>query len=459
MRQTNINRDNTVFILVSFEGPDIYSQAGGLGVRVTNLAHTLAEQGFPTHLFFIGDPHKAGEEKSGDCLTLHRWCQWISKYHPQGVYQGENEKQYDFNRSLPGYVIDNIIKPAVAQDKLAVILGEEWQTAEVMCRFNDLLRQNRLRNRVVMFWNANNTFSFNRINWSRLSATTTITTVSRYMKYVMGRIGLNPLVIPNGIPRHLLTRVNPDATVRLQQMLNADIILNKVARWDPDKRWHTAIAATSRLRARGLRTVLLARGGIEPHGNEVLKNARSLGLTVKDINCDGNTIEDYLHAFAGNGYADVLNIRFHCPQEFLRIIYQASDAVLANSRHEPFGLVGLETMAAGGIAFTGGTGEDYAIPGHNSIVLDTSDPKEIENNVIHLMTHPDYSERIRKAAWQTASLFTWEEIVQNLIRKLELQAHIQGTLAMPVVMPPAELKIEDFITRRPVRNRVLVGSV
>ena len=49
MRQTNINRDNTVFILVSFEGPDIYSQAGGLGVRVTNLAHTLAEQGFPTH--------------------------------------------------------------------------------------------------------------------------------------------------------------------------------------------------------------------------------------------------------------------------------------------------------------------------------------------------------------------------------------------------------------------------
>jgi len=272
-------------------------------------------------------------------------------------------------------------------------------------------------------------------------------------------MGLNPLVIPNGIPRHLLNRVNPEATARLKQMLHADIVLNKVARWDPDKRWHMAIDATARLKARGLRTALLARGGIEPHGNEVLKKARFLGLSVKDIFCSGNTFEDYLHAFADSEHADILNIRFHCPQEFLRVVYQASDAVLANSRHEPFGLVGLETMAAGGVAFTGGTGEDYAIPGHNAIVLDTADPKEIETNIMHIVSHPDYAERIRNAARQTASLFTWEQIVQNLIRKLEFQAYIQGVLAMPPVMLQAEPKIEEFIAPTSAQNGVLVGSV
>jgi hypothetical protein len=33
-----------------------------------------------------------------------------------------------------------------------------------------------------MFWNANNTYGFHRIDWARLSFTTTMTTVSRYMK-------------------------------------------------------------------------------------------------------------------------------------------------------------------------------------------------------------------------------------------------------------------------------------
>jgi hypothetical protein len=71
--------------------------AGGLGVRVTHLSQTLAKEGFTTHLFFIGDPYLKGEETGwGGKLILHRWCQWISQYYPSGVYQGENEKIFDF---------------------------------------------------------------------------------------------------------------------------------------------------------------------------------------------------------------------------------------------------------------------------------------------------------------------------------------------------------------------------
>ena len=459
MRRRSITTDNTVFVLLSFEGPDRYSLAGGLGVRVTHLSGTLAHLGFPTHLIFVGDPRLKGEEVSeGGNLTLHRWCQWISQYYPEGVYEGENEKLYDFNESVPWFIMEHIVKPAVAQNKLVVIMGEEWHAAEVMCRLSDLLHSNALRDRVVMFWNANNTFSFHCINWGRLNYATTITTVSRYMKHIMWGMGLNPMVIPNGIPQSLLGRVNGKAVARLKKSLGVDLILSKVARWDPDKRWNMAVEATARLKSRGTRTVLLARGGMEPHGEEVMYNARSLGLKVKVAGARGDTLEDYFGAIEGDGSADILNLKFYCPQEFLRIIYRTSDAVLANSGHEPFGIVGLEAMAAEGITFTGGTGEDYAIPFHNSIVLETSDPKEIEFYMMYLEEYPEEKERIRQAARQTAQQFTWEEVVRSLVRKLEYQARIQGLLAITKKPPMPEPGSLEFPEVAPRREAVLVGD-
>ncbi len=373
-------------------------------------------------------PENAKRRVNGGNLWLHRWGQWISRYYPHGVYEGEDQKLYDFNESIPGFVTEQIVKPAVEQNKLVVILGEEWHTAEAMCRISDYLHGQGLRDSVVMFWNVNNTFGFDHINWKRLAYTTTITTVSRYMKHIMWRLGVNPLVIPNGIPESLLDEVDANASTRLSRSLNADLILAKVARWDPDKSWNSAVEATARLKARGMRTVLLARGGMEPHGEEVLHHAYSLGLKIKDIRDNTSSLRDQLKAIGDAGEADLLNIQGHCSPDLLRVIYHASDAVLANSGHEPFGLVGLETMAAGGIAFTGGTGEDYAVHFHNSVILETADPKEIETYVAYLAEHPEEDHLIRQAARLTARRFTWEEVSKDLIRKLAYQATAQGLL-------------------------------
>lgn len=442
---TNITAKNTEFVLLSFEGPDRYSLAGGLGVRVTNLSQSLAGLGFPTHLFFVGDPGLKGEEVSQSGAILHRWCQWISRYHPNGVYQGEFDKIYDYNRSIPGYITENIVKPAVSQGKMVVIMGEEWHTTEAMSRISDLLHSLGLRNRVVLFWNANNTFGFERIDWKRLAFTTTITTVSRYMKNIMQGLGLNPLVIPNGIPRALLSRLDDEASANLRKCLPAEIVLSKVARWDQDKRWDTAIATVAHLKNRGRRTVLLARGGIEPYGIKVMEEARSLGLQVREVDTQGNTMADYFQAIENTGEADILSLRFYCPPEFLRLVYHASDAVLANSSHEPFGLVGLETMAAGGIAFTGGTGEDYAIPFNNSIVLETSDPREIVIYLSYLEEHPNETNEIRRLAKETARLFTWERVIEYLVRKLEYRARSQGILTTePWKAPEPSVKLEPI---------------
>ena len=102
MKPEQMRGENTIFVLLSFEGPDLYALAGGLGVRIAQLARTLARKEFYTHLFFIGDPRLPGQEVSEDGhLILHRWCQWISESYPNGVYQGEHVKHEDFSRSIP----------------------------------------------------------------------------------------------------------------------------------------------------------------------------------------------------------------------------------------------------------------------------------------------------------------------------------------------------------------------
>ena len=109
--------------------------------------------------------------------------------------------------------------------------------------------------------------------------------------------------------------------------------------------------------------------------------------------------------------------------ELVALFYGSADAVLANSGHEPFGLVGLEVMAAGGLAFVGSTGEDYAVPYLNAVVLDSDDPAEICIALQYLRDHPDVAERMRREATTTATSFSWATIIEDtLLSKLQYVA-------------------------------------
>jgi glycosyltransferase involved in cell wall biosynthesis len=186
-----------------------------------------------------------------------------------------------------------------------------------------------------------------------------------------------------------------------------------------------AIEAVARLKHSGHPVTLFVRGGIEPHGADVLRHAYHIGLVIRDVTAQRPNLDQCLEAIANAGPADIYNLRFFLPEEFVRTTYRAADATLANSGHEPFGLVALEVMAAQGIAVTGSTGEDYAISLENAIVTETEDPDEIVGYLLYLRRHPEEQERIRVASQVTAKQFLWDQVIENLLSKLEFLARKQ----------------------------------
>ena len=417
------------FHVIAFEGPDAYARAGGLSSRVSGLTEALAEASFETHLWFIGDPGLPGHETKG-ALRLHRWCQWISAHHPGGVYDGEEGKRLDLAASLPPFLVHETLLPHLrAGAGQAVILAEEWQTPDTLFHLDWLLRTCGVRDRVSILWNANNIFGFERIDWRRLAGVAVVTTVSRYMRHRMWSLGVDPVVIPNGLPVRAFSLPEPQALTELHQRLGERLLLSKVARWDPDKRWLLAIDAVGELKRQGLHPLLVARGGVEEHGAEVLGRAAAAGLRVVERRMPAPGASGVLASLGGLEDVDVLNVRSRLDSEAQRLLFRGSTAMLANSGHEPFGLVGLEAMAVGGVAWVGGTGEDYAVPGWNTLVVQSADPGECARIARRLHTNPAEGQSLRRHGRTTARRYGWQEVVRrNLLPSIPvLSGHLPLT--------------------------------
>ncbi len=404
------------FVLLSFEGPDPYSRAGGLGTRVGELSSSLAGMGYETHLFFIGDPALPGYEvRQGGYLHLHRWCQWISRYHPNGVYDGEEGKWRDWNTSLPAWLVADTIGHAVAEGRPVIVLGEEWHTAACMVALRGMIDQAGWDGHVQLAWNANNTFGFDRIDWEALQRAAIVTTISRYMRTLLAMRGVEARVVPNGLSAAWLVR-SADARCPLAGDLFRDrVVLTKVARWDPDKNWEATVTAVGALKRLGLRPLLVARGGIEPYGQYVLERAEQQGLKVRHVNWSKPGVVPLVEALRAGGYADLFALDSPLSQEQAKFLYSGSFAVLANSAIEPFGLVGLETMASGGLAFVGCTGEDYATNGYDACCVQSKDPWELVRHISRLLDAPAKAAAMRRAARATAAHFTWDMVIQRVL--------------------------------------------
>jgi glycosyltransferase involved in cell wall biosynthesis len=148
---------------------------------------------------------------------------------------------------------------------------------------------------------------------------------------------------------------------------------------------------------------------MEPHGRDVMGYLGWAGLQVATITSPTRrpTMEECLELIRSQGCA----------------------ATLANSGHEPFGLVGLEVMAAGGIAVVGSTGEDYATSLQNALVTETPDPGELVEYLLELSHNEELATRLRLNGRATAEQFIWPNVLADLRVKVEYLARQQGALS------------------------------
>jgi hypothetical protein len=87
----------------------------------------------------------------------------------RSVYDGEEGKRTDLASSLPPFLLREELLPHLkGTGRRAVVLAEEWHTVDAVLNLDRLLRHAGLRHLVHIFWNANNTFGFHRVDWRRL---------------------------------------------------------------------------------------------------------------------------------------------------------------------------------------------------------------------------------------------------------------------------------------------------
>jgi glycosyltransferase involved in cell wall biosynthesis len=266
-------------------------------------------------------------------------------------------------------------------------------------------------------WNANNTYGFEKIHWPTLTRAAAVTCVSKYMKFELAQRNVAALVIPNGLDPLLLDGADPEQTAALSEAFHGQPTCVKVGRFDPDKNWLQAVDAIAELRADGIGARLIVRGGKEPYGDVVLGRARDRQLEVERLAYEGTDWRELARLLAASEAA-VVHLRAFLDEATLYALYAAADAVLANSGKEPFGLVGLEVMAAGGIAVCGATGEEYAEPFVNAIVCDTADGRELATYLKALFEDPGLADELRANGAQTAARYTWPHALEALGRKV-----------------------------------------
>ena len=311
---------------------------------------------------------------------------------PAGVYHGEEAKLVDWNEHLPEFRRLQLVAPGGGGRPSHRHPGRGM--AHGLLHLPDLrpsLGQRGLRDKAIILWNANNVMGFDRIDWRRLDFCSQITTVSRYMKHVMWDSGRQPPRHPQRHPRRpdrsRPTRrwwpdCAPPSPTGNSSSRSAASAPTSAGTWP----WN-ALAEEKRRGTRRRHGHPRRNGATRPGGPR--QRPRTGPVCGRRRTYPEIPGEAHRSLWPTAPRADIYNVSQLHERRVDLAFYSGADAVLANSGHEPFGLVGLEVMAAGGVAFVGSTGEDYAVPFLNSVVLDTDDPAEINIALDFLRTHPE----------------------------------------------------------------------
>ena len=162
--------------------------------------------------------------------------------------------------------------------------------------------------------------------------------------------------------------------------------------------------------------LLMARGGVEAHGGEVVTAAAGAGLRVVERPLPQPGVPGRLRVLEALHEVDVVSLRSPLDSDSCRVLFRGSAAVLANRGREPFGLVGLE-----------GSGRRWRrlyrmlwgrlcrarpqCPGAE----ETNDLPEFLRLFSVLHTQAQWERALRRTARRMARHYAWPQIISHLL--------------------------------------------
>jgi len=108
------------------------------------------------------------------------------------------------------------------------------------------------------------------------------------------------------------------------------------------------------------------------------------------------------------------NLRFLGFQREASVYFNAADAFFLPANYEPFGLVGLEAMAAGALLFACPVSgiRDYLQDGVNGVAI-SRDPENIADKLKAVMSSPSTIKSLIQEGRSTALQYSWEKIAKQ----------------------------------------------
>jgi glycogen(starch) synthase len=106
-------------------------------------------------------------------------------------------------------------------------------------------------------------------------------------------------------------------------------------------------------------------------------------------------------------------------------LFKGCSFVVLPSRHEPFGIVNVEAMAAGKalIATRVGGVAEFVTDGRNGILIQPDDPQALGAAMMRLAGDPALRERLAADGLSTASRFDWARITDEYLAVYEASTH------------------------------------
>jgi glycosyltransferase involved in cell wall biosynthesis len=146
--------------------------------------------------------------------------------------------------------------------------------------------------------------------------------------------------------------------------------------------------------------------------------------------------EARLDVVGGHPRLDVSGVVGHGPlsrtdpaeRELVAALYRSATAFVMPSLHEPAGIVYVEAGAAGVPSIGSTDGGAATMIGPGGRVVDPRDPDQIYAAMLEL-ADPQTAQRLGDLARRHASLFTWRQVAERLIRALAIPGVDPGALA------------------------------